>query len=160
MSLSAQNDSSFKTPSTVNIDSIRIIYGRHKRFLKEYEMQSLIALSYYPEIWNENIVFKYNDINSTAQTTMTFGSIFKKTNKNYIIYINNDSAKTGLLLSEAPYNAQVAVIGHELAHIIDFKSRGLFDLALWGLKYLFVKTSTKNERKKDIRSIPASNYIT
>ena len=148
-SLVAQNDSSFKSVSAENIDSLEIINGRHKHLLKEFEMQSLIALSYYPEFWNENIIFKYKGINSSAQTTMTFESILNKIDKRYIIYINNDSTKTGLLLADAPYNAQVAVIGHELAHIVDFKSRGFFDLALWGLKYLFVKTSTKIERKTD-----------
>ncbi len=112
-------------------------------------MQSLIALSYYPELWDENIAFRYKGFNSCAQTTMTLGSIFKRIDKQYIIYINDDRTKTGMLLQDAPYNAQVAVIGHELAHIVDFRGRGLFDLALWGLKYLFVKTSTKIERKTD-----------
>lgn len=147
--LLAQNDSASNSQSKDNIDSLKIIYGRHKHLLKEFEMQSLIALSYYPELWNENITFKYKGFNSSAQTTMAFGSIFKKTDKRYIIYINNDSTKTGLLLNDAPYNAQVAVIGHELAHVVDFKSRGFFDMALWGLKYLFIKTSTKIERKTD-----------
>ena len=145
----AQHDSSLNIHSPENIDSLKMIYGRHKHFLKKFEMQSITALSFYPELWNENIAFKYKAINSTAQTTMTLASIFKKTDKKYIIYINNDSTKTGILLSDAPDNVQVAVIGHELAHIVDFKSRGFFDLALWGLKYLFVKTSTKIERKTD-----------
>lgn len=149
VSLVAQNDTTFYIQSTENIDSLKIIYGRHKHLLKEFEMQSLIALSYYPELWNENINFKYKGFNSTAQTTMTFGSIFKKTDKKYIIYLNDDSTKTGILLHDAPYNVQVAVMGHELAHIVDFKSRGFFDLAFWGLKYLFVKTSIKIERKTD-----------
>ncbi len=149
ISLAAQNDRGLNTQSKGNIDSLKIIYGRHKHLLKEFEMQSLTALSCYPELWNENIIFKYKGLNSSAQTTMAFGSIFKKTDKRYIIYINNDSTKTGVLLNYAPYNAQVAVIGHELAHVVDFRGRGFFDLALWGLKYLFVKTSTKIERKTD-----------
>ncbi len=145
----AQDDSGVNTQSKENIDSLKLIYGRHKHFLKDFEMQSLIALSYYPELWNETIFFKYAGINSTARTTMTLGSIFKRIDKKYIVYINEDSTKTGLLLNDAPYSAQVAVIGHELAHIVDFRSRGFFDLALWGLKYLFVKTSTRIERKTD-----------
>lgn len=145
----AQDDSGVNTQSKENIDSLKLIYGRHKHFLKDFEMQSLVALSYYPELWNETIFFRYAEINSTARTTMTLGSIFKKIDKKYIVYINEDSTKTGLLLNDAPYNAQVAVIGHELAHVIDFRSRGFFDLALWGLKYLFVKTSTRIERKTD-----------
>ncbi len=142
-------DSGFDTNSIQNIDSLKIIYGKHKHLLKEFEMQSLIALSYYPELWNEVVIFKFKDFNSCAQSTMTLGSVFKKTDKTYLIYINNDSTKTGFVLSDVPYNLQVAVIGHELAHIVDFKSRGFLDLALWGLKYLFVKTSIKIERKTD-----------
>ena len=142
-------DSGFDTHSIQNIDSLKIIYGKHKHLLKEFEMQSLIALSYYPELWNEVVIFKFKDFTSCAQTTMTLGSVFKKTDKTYLIYINNDSTKTGFVLSDVPYNSQVAVIGHELAHIVDFKSRGFLDLALWGLKYLFVKTSIKIERKTD-----------
>lgn len=149
IALAAQIDSGLNIQTTENIGSLKIIYGRHKHLLKEFEIQSLLALSYYPELRNEKIVFKYKAINSCAQTTMTLGSIFKKTDKKYIIYINDDSTKTGMLLNDAPYNAQVAVIGHELAHIADFKSRGFFDLTLWGLKYLFVKTSTGIERKTD-----------
>ena len=53
--------------------------------------------------------------------------------------------------SDAPFDAQVAVIGHELAHVVDFKSRGFFDMAWWGITYLFVKQRTKIE-KGQIRS--------
>ncbi|MEP6584417.1 MAG: hypothetical protein ABJA90_09120 [Ginsengibacter sp.] len=146
-SLMAQNDSGFHTHP--DVDSLKIIYGKHKHLIKEFEIQALIALSYYPELYNENIIFKYKSFNSTAQTTMTPGSIFKKTDKKYFIYLNNDSTKTGLVLHDVPYNSQIAVIGHELAHVVDFKSRGFLDLALWGLKYLFVKTSTNIERQTD-----------
>ncbi len=137
----------------INIDSLQFIYGRHKHFIKEYELQSLLALSYYPELANTAIRFKYRRINSSAQTTMTLGSIFKKAGKKYIIYLNKDTARTGMILSDAPFEAQIAVLGHELSHVTDFKSRGFFDLALFALRYLFVKQSTKIERSTDKNTI-------
>ncbi len=147
--ISAQVDSTDFYPLHYNIDSLRNILGNKKNLLKKYELQSLIALSYYPKLVNANITFKYSEINSTARTTVTFGSIFKKINKRYIILINDDVEKTGLILSDAPYDAQIAVIGHELAHVTDFKSRSFFGMLWWGFKYLFVKQQTAIEIKAD-----------
>ena len=121
--------------------------------LKEYELPTLIALSYYPELLNDKIKFRYSEINSTARTTVTFGSVFKKINKKYIILINTDTTKTGLVLSDAPLDAQIAVIGHELAHVTDFKTRSFFDMIWWGLRYLIVKQQTTIEIKADKSTI-------
>ena len=115
--------------------------------------KALLALSYYPELLNEHIRFEYSDINSTAQTTVTFGSIFKKINKQYIIFINNNIMRTGILLSDAPFDAQVAVLGHELAHVADFDSRSFFDMVWWGLSYLVVKQRTRIEVRTDKSTI-------
>ena len=136
-----------------NIDSLKKIYGIKKQLLKVYELQTLIALSYYPELLNEHIRFKYSDINGTAQTTVTFGSIFKKINKQYIIFINDSIKNTGLLLSDAPFDAQVAVLGHELAHVTDFKARSFFDMIWWGISYLIVKQQTRIEMRADKSTI-------
>ena len=149
--LTAQSDSS--SVSDYNIDSLKNIYGNNKDLLKEFELQTLIALSYYPELLNAHIRFKYSTINSTAQTTVTFISIFKKINKQYIIYINDDILKTGFLLKTVPFNAQVAVIGHELAHVADFKKRSFFGMVWWGLSYLIVKQRTKIELRTDKSAI-------
>lgn len=129
------------------------MYGIKKQLLKKYELQTLIALSYYPELLNEHIRFEYSEFNSTAQTTVTFGSIFKKINKQYVVFINDDIMKTGLLLSDAPFDAQVAVLGHELAHVTDFKTRGFFDMVWWGLSYLVVKQRTRIETRADESTI-------
>jgi hypothetical protein len=69
----AQSDSANSFLPDYNVDSLRKIYGVHKHLLKEYELQTLVALSYYPELLNEHIRFKYGTINSTAQTTVTLG---------------------------------------------------------------------------------------
>ncbi len=151
LNLAAQSDSASSLMQ--NIDSLKAIYDENKNFLKEYEKVSLLALSYFPELADEKINFKFASINSTARTTVTFGSIFKKVNKQYIIIINNDILRTGMLLSQAPADGQVALIGHELAHILDFKKRSFLEMAWWGLGYLFVKHRTKIEKQADKETI-------
>jgi len=135
------------------MDSLKNNYGENKQLLQEYEEVSLIALSYYPELIHEHIRFRFEGINSTSRTTMTFTSVFKKINKQYIIYINNERERTGVLLSQAPFDAQVALIGHELAHVLDFKSRSFLEMALWGLGYLFEKEHAKIEKAADKTTI-------
>jgi hypothetical protein len=132
-----------------NTDSLNKIYGKHKQFLKEYELPSLIALSCFPELIHERIKFKFSSINSTASTTVNLISVLKKINKQYIIYINNNIQKTGMLLYQAPFDAQVGAIAHELAHILDFKNRNFLAMALWGTSYLFVPYHTKIEKRTD-----------
>jgi hypothetical protein len=132
-----------------NIDSLNNIYKKNKQLLKEYRLASLIALSYFPELTDDHIKFKFSSINSTARTTVTFLSLFRKINKQFIIYINDDIQKTGILLCQAPFDAQVAVIAHELAHVVDFKNRNFSGMAHWGGNYLFEKDIAKIERDAD-----------
>ena len=61
--------------------------------------------------------------------------------------------RTGILLSDAPFDAQVAVLGHELAHVADFDSRSFFDMVWWGLSYLVVKQRTRIEIRTDKSTI-------
>lgn len=142
----AQSDSS---ELHYNIDSLNNIYGKHKHFINKYKLVSLIALSYYPELIDEQIKFKYANINSTARTTMSFFSVFWKESKHYIIYINNNIKRTGMLPEDLPFDAQVALVAHELAHVIDFKKRGFISMCLWGVGYTFVKQRAKIEKRAD-----------
>lgn len=47
----------------------------------------------------------------------------------------------------------MAVLGNELSHITDFKGRGFLELALWAMRYLFVKRRAKIERATDMDTI-------
>lgn len=132
-----------------NIDSLEKNTGAHKDFLPEIKAPALIALSWYPELRNDEIVFRYKNINSTARSTMTFFSIFKNNDKKFIIYINRDSARNGIALEDIPATAMVGLIGHELAHVEIFKQKKFFGLLFWGFKYLFQKQQKQLEIDTD-----------
>jgi len=149
ITINAQSICSNSTISAYNKDSLNNIYGKNKQFLKEYELASLVALSYFPELSDDYIKFKFVSANSTARTTVAFFSLFRKTNKRYIIYINDDIQHTGILLCQAPFDAQVAVIAHELTHVVDFKNRNFSGMVRWGANYLFEKDIAKTERDAD-----------
>lgn len=135
-----------------NVDSLKVLYGENKTFISGYELPSLIALSYYPELKETTIVFKLADEESTGKTTIGFTSFFKDRRK-YIIYINKSKKRTGFLLNEAPLNAQIAVIGHELSHVLDFTGKNILGLIKWGIKYLDKKHRRAIDRNTDISTI-------
>ena len=149
VTINAQSICSNQAVPSFNIDSLKNIYGKNKQLVTEYELASLIALSYFPELNQQRVQFKLNSINSTARTTVTFFSLFRKMNKQFVIYINDDIQQTGMLLCQAPFDAQVAAIAHELAHVVDFKNRNFLGMARWGSHYLFEKDISKIERDAD-----------
>lgn len=107
-------------------DSLLALYGNNKTIPGEYLHQALLALSYYPELKDTRIEFRYSDEKTTMAARPVIGSLFCK--RRYLVLINNDPDFDGIPLDKVPFNAQVGVIGHELAHIADYESRNL-----WGI---------------------------
>jgi hypothetical protein len=139
--------------SAVNKDSLKNIYGTNKEFIPDYELQSLVALSFYPELIDTRITFKLADKESVAKTTVTFFSVFNSADKHFIIYINDNKNRTGFLLQEASFSAQVGAIGHELAHVADFNLKKFPAMVWWAVKYAFKRSRITIERKIDISTI-------
>lgn len=101
-----------------------------------------IALSYYPELENTKIKFKFkkNIKKSTMQARPTFGSFFKnKKDREYVILISEKIKITGkeFYTKDIPRDVFIGWIGHELGHIMDYESRNKINLAWFGIKYLF-----------------------
>jgi len=135
-------------------DSLLLIYGSKKKFVKEFELQSLIALSYYPELKDVPITFLYNDIKTTMEVRPEFYSALKNHNRKYIIFIDNNTHNNeGVLLHDVSFNAQIGVIGHELAHIMDFEKRTVKSLMLLAIDYVTMKNHARYERSIDAYTI-------
>ena len=139
--------------SAQNIDSLQSSFGQNKIIISEYRLPILIALSHYPELINIKIIFKSVNIESTGKTTIAFPSILTKSNRKYIIYINDNKEQTGFLFKDLSLNEQIAVIGHELAHVLDFSKRSFIGMITWGSNYLNHEKRIKIERETDQATI-------
>ena len=130
-------------------DSLKLNFGKNKKLIKEFELQSLIALSYYPELKNVPITFRYFNIRTTAEVRPEYFSAVKNYNRRYVIYISKNTHTEGVLLKDVSFNAQIGVLGHELAHILDYEGRTVKSLFGLALNYLILKNHAKYERYID-----------
>lgn len=133
------------------LDSLRATYGNHKYIAKEFELQTLIALSYFPELKNKVIDFKYQNIGTTMACRPDLISVLKgKSSRFYNILIDNDPNDTGnIILKDVPFNAQVGVIAHELCHILDYELMSVHELAKMGVEYANKKNRSDVEKRVD-----------
>lgn len=136
---------------TNKIGEMDSLFGLNKSIIPQYRLQTLIALSFYPELKDVKIDFVFESINTTMQCQPTISSLLKKSKKEYIISVNDDLFFSGVLIDDVPFNAQIGLIGHELAHVIDFERSTLKDVISRGFDYL--KESSKKEYEFFIDSL-------
>ncbi len=105
--------------SEVEIDSLKRHYGENKIFVEEFLEPTLIALSYYPELRESPIEFKYSSEATTMAARPKPLSMFWR--RRYVVVINNRDDFDGVQLKDIPFNAQIGIIGHELAHIAHYQ---------------------------------------
>jgi hypothetical protein len=58
-----------------------------------------------------------------------------------------------ILLKNLPFNAQVAIIGHELAHAVDYETMNSHQLSIVGLLYFSGSFRASMEKGTDRRTI-------
>jgi hypothetical protein len=135
-----------------NIDSLNTELNYNKKLPDAYKLQCLIALSYFPELHDTKIKFRYSHIHTSMRCRPRFTSIFSG-NRVYKICINNKKNTHAVLLSDAPFNAQIGVIGHELAHVKDFKNKGSLKIFNTGIYYFGRNNKKKYEQEIDLLTI-------
>jgi hypothetical protein len=136
------------------IDSLMKVNGTNKEFLKGYELISLVALMHFPELKDTKIIFKTKSINSTMQAKPKGLNILRrKGNRKYVVIINTINPKVPL--DSISFNAKIGVLGHELAHIIDYENKNTWQIIGIGLRYGNKKYRAKFERATDQRTLDA-----
>ncbi len=138
-----------------NLEKLMGIFGFNKKVPKEVLSNFYAAISYYPELKDVNIKVRYGYIKTTMQCRPRWDFIFhKKENRSYVIYIGNKiKNRNGILYRDLPLNAQIGVIGHELAHIIDYQSMNNFQLSRFGINYLTSNKKREIENNIDLIAI-------
>ncbi|GAD07342.1 hypothetical protein [Porphyromonas crevioricanis] len=137
--------------SVQELDSLREIYGRNKLFLEEYIEPTLIALSYYPELRDVPIEFKYSSEATTMAARPISGFLLGK--RKYGVLINGDKNFEGVLLQDTPFNAQIGIIGHELAHIADYNRKNIWGILGCLFRYLDQDRRPLFEKETDMATI-------
>ena len=117
-------------------------FGNNKTLLEGYEGQILIALSHYPQLKDVRIKFRFveNGIPLTARPTF-WSTVFRSAKKRtYLITIAKDTDPrwAPILFHNLPYNAQIGVIGHEIAHVAEFSER-----SFWGMLQVLIGNLSK-----------------
>lgn len=129
-------------------DSLENLFKETKIVPADLSLQTYLALLYYPELKNTQILFKYKSIKTTMACKPTLASMFKLKNRKYIIAINNTHKKSfgGIFIEDVPFNCQIGLIGHELAHIIDYEHLGFWGI-LWRAIDILIDKSRMNYEK-------------
>ncbi len=139
----------------LNWEMLKQKFGFNKKVPKDVLCNFYTAIGYYPELKNVNIKVRYGNIKTTMQCRPRWDFIFhKKGKRSYVIYIGNKIKNAnGILYENLPLNAQIGVIGHELAHIIDYQSMNNIQLTRFGIDYLTSKKKKEIENRIDLIAI-------
>jgi len=119
---STDSESGFKSDSKLWLE-----YGQNKTLPEGYEQQALLALSHYPKRKDIQIDFVFSKTGPPLQARPTVWSTLTNAapKRIYQVRIATDAGPMlqPILLQNMPFEAQVGVLGHELAHIADFSTR-------------------------------------
>lgn len=163
VSLSIEEKTSPKRTYFPHEDSLRhqnllTEFGQHKNLPKGFEIQALVALSHYPQLKNTEIDFVLRDTKGSLYSQPKVSTVLLPWKKRkYTVLI--DTVKLidytrPTLLENLPYNAQIGVIGHELAHTIFYLDKKATRLSWTAFRYQFSeKYLTQFENETDIRTI-------
>jgi len=138
-----------------NYNCLKSKFANHKILLKEIELASLVALSYFPELKNIVIEFVLDDIKTTMETRPQINySLGFNIKRRYIIYVDSIvKLNYGVLINEVPFNALIGLIGHELSHIVDYENRGILNLVSLLFKYSDLEFKEHFEKFIDLQTI-------
>lgn len=135
---------------SIHLDSLRAEYSANKVIPEEYELEILIALSYYPELKDVPIVFMPKKIKTTMATRPRMDGIYySREKRTYRILINNFiESKDGINYNDVPFNARIGLIGHELGHVVDFMQKSMLRIISNGVAYVLNSPYRKNFEAK------------
>ena len=120
---------------------------------EEFLSPAKLAFEHYPELDSVTIIFKYKAMPWMMAARPSPGFIFRsKENRTYFILVNtNKKMNADTLFSIMPYKAKVGIIGHEMAHILDYEEMSRMALFFFGIKYIIC--TKKVEKETDLTTI-------
>jgi len=132
---------------------------RNKIVPEKIWRETYVALSYYPELKDTPIEFKFkkNIKKSFMQAQPRFSGFFKNRKKrSYVIYINEKFKieDETFSVTDVPSNVLIGWLGHELGHVMDYRDRSALDMLWFGVKYVTSKNYIREaERMADTYAV-------
>jgi len=144
--------------STQNADSVlkwKKEFSANKFVPKGFEYAFYSAISKYPEFKTLSISIKSKKIKTTMACRPNADFIFRLKNKrHYTILVNNDSLnKNKILFNQLDSIASIGILGHELAHIVDYSQKKIIHIIWMAIAYNFTKYKYTLEHKIDSLTI-------
>jgi hypothetical protein len=143
--------------SPAEISKLKLSFGRNKTIPKAYEVPILIALSAYPELKEVRINFKpVKKYSVPYGTTPTVASLLKPPSKRlYEVHLLEEAKEPefSALFKNLPLEGQIAVIGHELVHVLQYHRCSSPQLIKMMALYAFPSFKKSIERGADIGAI-------
>ncbi len=131
-------------------------FSEKKKFPRDAQPQVLTALSHYPQLKDTRIVFRFRKRKTPLTSRPRISHVFlPKKWRTYVITISTETAQSfaPILFSKLPYNAQIGVLGHEIAHILEYRELSSFQLIGLGFKMGKPDFVDRFEFKTDERTI-------
>ncbi|HEY7161775.1 MAG TPA: hypothetical protein VH815_10975, partial [Acidobacteriota bacterium] len=134
-----------------NLSVLKNEFSNNKIIPAEIEVECLAALSFYPELRNTDIEFRFGNLDFTMVSRPKLKSILKgRERRQYIIIIQKPGlSRNNLDWKELTFNAMVGWIGHELGHVLHYSHKSSGGVLLVGIKYAFPGYRRKMERFTD-----------
>ena len=150
-----------------NIEAKKIIYQDNKVIPENILDEARIALSFYPELEDVEIEFKYKKgiKKSFMQAQPKIVDLFKgKKERSYYVLMSSKFLiqDEEFSIDEVPSEVLIGWLGHELGHIMDYVDKSATELLKFGTGYITSENFvSKAERKADTYAINRGmgNYI-
>ena len=139
-----------------SLDSLVCELGYRKELPVGFELQTLLALKHYPELTNTRINFIVKKAFIPLASRPSLISLLRRRDKRtYRVIISDESLPQmeSVLLKNLPFNAQIAIIGHELAHAAEYQTLNSYELMYTGVLYVWGSFRASMEKGTDRRTI-------
>ncbi len=147
--------------------SEKVVFQQNKIIPESILNEAKTALSYYPELKDVHIEFKFKeDIKkSFMQAQPEFSNLFKgKDDRSYNVFISSRFLieEEEFAMADVPSEVLIGWLGHELGHIMDYRDKSAMGLIIFGFRYITSSNYIKEaERAADTFAVNAgmSEYI-
>ncbi len=131
------------------------IFIGNSEWTKQEQDLCYMAINSFENIDSTKIIFKKANIPCQGQAQPLLRTILRRPDKRtYVVKVQDCNHKNPLCFSILPDSAKIGLIGHELAHIIDYKTKNFFQITATGIRYtLSKKYKTKLEYQTDSLTI-------